>query len=452
MDAADEKPYAYPAPWYAWLTVAILFVAYIFSFIDRLILSLLVEPMKRDLALTDTQFSLLQGFAFAILYTFAGLPLGRLIDRANRVRIVALGVGFWSAMTAVCGMVSNYWQLFLARVGVGVGEATLSPAAYSILADSFEPRRLGLALGIYNVGAAVGGGLAMMIGGYVVQAVSAMDDVVLPVIGQIHAWQLTFLVIGPPGIVVALLVARLREPPRHGRLQAAAGTGLVSIPLREVVAFVKRHRVSLGLHHLAVGLSHMAAFGAISWTPVLLVRVHQWPADRIGMAVGLALMFGGALGFIGGGWLGDVLSRRNGTVGRLQVGLIAALVALPATAVFSLQPNPWVSAALLGVIYMCAAANLPSAIAALNELAPNQMRAQLSALFLFVINLIGLGLGATLVALASDYVFVEETGLRYSLAMMTPLGYLLSAFAFWLSFRPFASSMAEREIAAEADR
>ncbi len=434
---------AYPPAWYAWLTVAVFFLAYIFSFVDRMILSLLVEPMKRDLEITDTQFSLLQGFAFAILYTFAGLPMGRLIDRANRTRIVAAGVAVWSAMTAVCGLVGQYWQLFLARVGVGVGEATLSPAAYSIFADSFEPKRLGLALGVYNVGSAVGAGLAMMIGGYVVQMVANMDDVMLPIVGQVHAWQLTFLVIGPPGLIVALLVLWLREPPRHGRIRTADGAGLVSIPLAEVVGFVKRHRAALSLHHLGVATSHMAAFGAISWTPVLLVRVHEWPADRIGMAMGFALIGGGIAGFIGGGWLGDVLSRTRGTVGRLQVGLLMALVALPATVVFSLQPDPWITVVLLGVIYLCAAGNLPSAIAALNELAPNQMRAQLSALFLFAINLIGLGLGATLVALATDYVFTGDGGLRYSLAAITPVGYALSAVCFLLSFRPFARSMAE---------
>ena len=438
----DEGRITFPAPWYAWLTVAVLFVAYIFSFIDRMILSLLVEPMKRDLVLTDTQFSLLQGFAFAILYTFAGLPLGRLIDRTNRIRIVALGVGFWSVMTSVCGLVGNYWQLFLARIGVGVGEATLSPAAYSIFADSFEPRRLGLALVVYNVGAAVGAGIAMMIGGYVVEAVSTMDDVVLPIVGQIHAWQLTFLIVGPPGIVVAILVALLREPKRHGGLRGTSSEKLVSIPLREVVDFVRQHRVSLGLHHFGVAVAHMAAFGAISWTPVLLVRVHHWPADRIGMAMGIALIVGGVLGFIGGGWLGDVLARRHPTVGRLKVGLIAALVALPAAVVFSVQPNPYVTVILLAVLYMCAAGNLPSAIAVLNELAPNQMRAQLSALFLFTINLIGLGLGATLVAICSDYIFTGETGLRYSLVVMTPIGYLLSAILFRLSFRPFEHSIA----------
>ncbi len=439
MGEKNVVRHPYPAPWYAWLTVFVFFVAYIFSFIDRMILSLLVEPMKRDLVLTDTQFSLLQGFAFAVLYTTAGLPLGRLLDRTKRVRVAAYGVGFWSLMTAVCGMVGNFWQLFLARVGVGVGEATLSPAAYSIFADSFEPRRLGLVLGIYNVGASVGAGLAMIIGGYVVHAVSTVDPVVLPLIGQIHAWQLTFLIVGPPGIIVAFFVARLREPERQG---VASGSVLESIPLSEVLAFVKRHRRSLTLHHLGVGLTSMSAFGALSWTPALLSRVHQWPSDRIGLMLGIAIIIGGVLGFVGGGWLGDKLSRRGGFIGRLRVGVLVALLGLPATIIFSWHPNPYITIALVGVIYMCAAGSLPSAVAVLNQLAPNQMRGQLSALFIFSVNIVGLGFGATLVALASDYIFSGATGLRYALALTTPIGYVLSALCFRLSYKSFERSFA----------
>lgn len=439
MDEQNLNRHPYPTPWYAWFTVAVFFLAYIFSFIDRMILSLLVEPMKRDLVLSDTQFSLLQGFAFAVLYTFAGLPLGRLLDRTKRVRVAAYGVGFWSLMTAVCGMVGNFWQLFLARVGVGVGEATLSPAAYSIFADSFEPRRLGLVLGIYNVGASIGAGLAMIIGGYVVQAVTTMDQVVLPVIGQIHAWQMVFLVVGPPGILVAFLVGCLREPKRQG---VAEGAALQSIPLSEVLSFVKRNRRSLALHHFGVGLTSMSAFGAMSWTPALLSRVHQWPADRIGLSIGIAIIIGGVLGFVGGGWLGDTFSRRNGFKGRLQVGVLVALLGLPAALIFSWHPNPYVTVALIGVIYMCAAGALPSAVAVLNELAPNQMRGQLAALFIFCVNIVGLGFGATLVALASDYIFTGDTGLRYALALTTPIGYVLSALCFRLSYKAFERSFA----------
>ena len=154
----------YPPPLLAWVTVAVLFVAYIFSFIDRMIIGLLVEPMKADLNLSDTQISLLQGLAFAIFYTLVGLPPGRLIDRAARLRVAAVGVALWSIMTMACGLAGQYWQLFVARMGVGVGEATLSPAAYSIISDSFPQRRMGLAMGVYGLGSAVGAGLAFIIG------------------------------------------------------------------------------------------------------------------------------------------------------------------------------------------------------------------------------------------------------------------------------------------------
>jgi MFS family permease len=180
---------AYPQPAVAWITVAALFVAYIFSFIDRMIIGLLVEPMKADLDLSDTEISLLQGLAFAVFYTFAGIPIGRFIDRSSRIKIVAAGISIWSVMTMLCGLSVQYWQLFLARIGVGVGEATLSPAAYSIISDSFPPRQLGLAMGVYVLGSAVGAGLAFLIGAVIISLVARADDIVIPLVGGVRMWQ-----------------------------------------------------------------------------------------------------------------------------------------------------------------------------------------------------------------------------------------------------------------------
>jgi MFS family permease len=204
----------YPPPLLAWVTVAVLFVAYIFSFIDRMIIGLLVEPMKADLNLSDTQISLLQGLAFAIFYTLVGLPLGRLIDRAARLRVAAVGVALWSIMTMACGLAGQYWQLFVARMGVGVGEATLSPAAYSIISDSFPQRRMGLAMGVYGLGSAVGAGLAFIIGAAVIQLVTSAGTLTLPLIGEVRAWQATFMIVGLPGLVIAAVLAMMPEPAR----------------------------------------------------------------------------------------------------------------------------------------------------------------------------------------------------------------------------------------------
>ena len=187
----SEAPY--PSPVLSWCIVAALFVAYIFSFIDRMLIGLLVEPIKKDLLLTDTQVSLLQGFAFALFYTIAGIPLGRWIDRAPRMRLVALGIAVWSGMTVLCAMVTNFFQFFAARMGVGVGEAVLSPAAYSVISDSFPKNRLGLAMGIYGLGSAIGAGLAFMIGAVVIAAVANAEAITVPVLGVIKSWYVASL-------------------------------------------------------------------------------------------------------------------------------------------------------------------------------------------------------------------------------------------------------------------
>lgn len=436
-----------PSPRSAWFIVVLLLAAYTLSFVDRYILTLLVEPMKRDLALSDTEVSLLHGLAFAVLYSVAGLPMGRWVDRADRTKIVAWGIAVWSAMTALCGLAHSYWQLFLARVGVGVGEATLSPAAYSMISDSFRGRQLGLALGVYNLGATIGAALAMMIGGTVVQAVMGMPSVSLPIIGEIRAWQLTFLYVGPPGLVLALIFARLREPPRDASVRRSSDGAVAAVPISELVAFVKRNAAALTFHHLGLTFISLSVFGAVSWLPVLLVRVHGWQIGAIGHAIGLALLAGGLLGSLGGGWLSDRFKSAGDSASRMWVGLIVSIIGIPAGATFALVGDPLLSVALFSVVYFCTAAALPAVVATLNECAPNQLRGQLAAIFIFVTNIIAVGLGATLVALLSDLVFTEATGVRYSLAVVTPIGFTLAAVSFALSFRPLRRTLAnEREV------
>jgi MFS family permease len=239
--AGAEKPY--PNQVYAWYVVGILVLAYTFSFIDRQILSLLVGPMKRDLGISDTQMSLLQGFAFAVFYCLAGLPIGRMVDSRKRVNIISIGVFVWSVMTALCGTAHAYWQLFLYRMGVGVGEAALSPAAYSMIADYFPPKRLGFALGVYGMGVYIGAGLALIIGAAVIGLVSSGGDIVVPLFGEVYAWQLTFFVVGLPGILIALWVWTVREPERRGYMRkeiAEDGTETaVEVPVSEVFAYMR---------------------------------------------------------------------------------------------------------------------------------------------------------------------------------------------------------------------
>ena len=194
--------------------------AYMVAFIDRQILSLLIQPIKEDLGITDTQIGLLAGLAFAIFYSFIGIPIAKLADKQNRVTIISLGVALWTFMTALCGLTKTYFYLFLARIGVGVGEAALSPAAYSMIADYFPKEKLGRAIGIYVIGLYLGAGIAMLVGSAVISLVSSLPPIDLPYYGNIKPWQLTFLLVSIPGILVLLLMLTVNEPQRSNYMSS----------------------------------------------------------------------------------------------------------------------------------------------------------------------------------------------------------------------------------------
>ena len=450
--ASALKP-AYPTPVYprpavAWAVVAALFVAYIFSFIDRMIIGLLVEPMKADLNISDTEISLLQGLAFALFYTIAGVPIGRLIDRSHRMRIVTAGITLWSMMTVFCGFASHYWQLFLLRIGVGVGEATLSPAAYSIISDSFPPKRLGIAMGVYGLGSAVGAGMAFMIGGAIIAFAASAGAISLPLIGEVKAWQATFIIVGAPGLLVALLFMVLPEPPRL----AVKPEQAEQPPLSAVAAFLKEKAGAMVSLFFAVGMVNFAVFAAVSWLPVLYVRVHGFELAHAGYTAGAALIIGGLIGLVGGGWLSDKLEEGAPT-GRVRLCGYAALIGGAAAVVFPLAGNPWAAAAAFVVFFSAAAVPIGAAASAIQQLTPNAMRATLSALYLFVVNLVGLGFGPTATALVSDIFFPFEAGIRYATAIVSPIGFWLAAWLFFVSLghmRADAGAARRREDAAAA--
>lgn len=430
-----------------WVIVAAFLVAYVFSFIDRLIIGLMVEPLKRDLLLTDTEISLLQGLAFAAFYTLVGLPIGRIVDRHSRIAIAASGVAIWSAMTALCGLAQNYTQLFMARVGVGVGEATLSPAAYSLFADLFERRQLGLALGIYNMGSAAGGGLAMIVGGLVVQFASGQSVVDVPLLGELRSWQLTFIYVGLPGLLVAVWIWLLPEPTRRSSDGRAAQAGAVpaAIPIREVLAFARQRRRSIAGHHLGVAFSNLSAFAIVSWMPVMLMRAYGWTIAEAGLATGIALIIGGLLGLMGGGWLSDKRYLLEGTAGRIRLCMIVSVLGVPAALFLGHVDEAIVALALFTVIYICSIGPISPAVAALQEMVPAELRGQMSAFYLFVVNIIGITLGSTAVALLSDNIFTSPDGIRYSLSVVSPIALVIAAFFYAWSMSSIRRDTARAE-------
>lgn len=419
----------------AWYAVAVLMVAYTFSFIDRTILALLVVPVRRDLGIGDTAFGLLHGLAFAVFYTALGIPIARLADRYSRRLIMTVGVVVWSLATAVCGLARSFGQLFLARVAVGVGEAALSPAAYSLIADLFPRDRLSRALAVYNVGVFVGSGLALIIGGAVVALVADSAPVAVPVLGEIRGWQLTFFAVGLPGLLVALFTATVHEPRRAGAAVKAQP------PLGEVLAFLRANRTTFLLHFF--GFSALALFfnAVFAWSPALLIRRFGVSGGEAGLYIGTITLVFSTAGVIAGGWYADRLAHAGRVDGTLRAGIVAALALAPLVALALFMPSLGATLALYCPLMFFVSFPWAAAAAALQIVSPPAMRAQVSAVYLFVVNLAGIGLGPAAVGLLTEHVFGRDEAVNLSMACVGVAGAALAALLLWRGLGPFRASV-----------
>ena len=421
-----------PSPLYAWYTVTILMVAYVVSFLDRTILTLLVDPIRDSLNISDLGLSVLHGFAFAMFYVILGIPIARYADSHNRVRLISLGILVWSAMTAVCGFARGFLHMFVARVGVGIGQATLSPAAYSILSDSFPSNRLVRALSVYQTGIYVGTGLAMIVGGFVIVNVPAFDA---PGYGPMEPWQVVFLLIGLPGVLVAALTFTIHEPTRKGLMSRP--TAEKTIPVREVVNFVMHRRAAYGFLMGAVAAKGLAFYGASAWLPSYFMRTFQWDAGKVGLWYGLSSIVFGILGINTGGVVAGWLRSRGYLDANLRVGLICLACFGVVGLLAPLVPSAGVAMALYGGFIFLASAPVGCQAAALQEITPNQMRAQVSATYLFVANVFGIGLGPTFVAFFTDVVFRDDLAVGYSMAIAALVAGPIGTFLYWRALKPY---------------
>ena len=412
---SNDSAVPYPRDAYAWYVVAVLMLAYVLSYVDRSILTLLVVPIKRDIGLSDTEISLLHGFAFALFYTLMGFPIGRFADRSHRVGIIAAGVTLWSLMTAACGLAKSFAHLFLARVGVGFGEAALNPAAYSMIADYFRPHLISRATSTYVMGTYLGFGVAYIVGGAVVDAVSHMPDLELPVIGSVAAWQTVFFYVAAPGLLVLLLLLTVREPPRRDLLRTGERQGAT---LGEFVAFLKTNRRTFLGHSLGFGCLGLLVNGMALWTPTFLFRTYGWEIADAGIAYGVLLLIFGGSGVYLGGWVADYTDRNGRRGGPFIAALAFAVGAVLPACAYPLMPSDTWALALMAPMILCSSAPWGVAVSALQQMAPNELRGQVGAFYLFTVNLIGIGFGPTLVALLTDYYFADPAALRYSMAIV----------------------------------
>jgi MFS family permease len=433
--AAVTKADAAPSLHYAWYVVAVLTLLYAFSFIDRQIFSLLVGPLRRDLHIGDTRISLLMGFSFALFYTFFGIPLGRLADIYSRRLIIAAGLVLWSGFTASCGLATTFEVMLLLRMGVGVGEAALSPAAYSLITDYFPRERLCTALSVYSMGIYVGSGLAYLLGGLVVAYASTQAMWTIPLLGTVHPWQIIFLLVGLPGIAVASLLFTVREPTNRGTARHSA------VPMRKVFSYILENRRTVLLHNIGFGLLALSSYASGAWVPEFYRRHFHWSIGTLGVVYGSFVAVFGCIGIVGAGRLADYLRHRGRGNATLFVGALIGLVSLPVNCLLYLAPSAtW---ATICLIPGCALAAAPFGIApaAIQQMMPASMRGQASAVYLFSINLIGLGIGPTAVGAITQYVFGRDDAVRYSLVIVTSVACALAAAFLYGGLKPFLASL-----------
>lgn len=439
MTNQNSPSLAWPNQGYAWFVVIILMTLYIFSFVDRMIIALLVTPIKEHLNLTDTDIGLLHGLAFAVFYTFVGVFLARLADSWNRVKLIAIGVLLWGLATAACGLAGSFASLFVARMLVGVGEATLSPAAYSLISDYFPPEKRARAMSLYTSGIYFGVGIAMIFGGLVIKLVSGSDGLDLPLVGSVEPWQAVFFLVGLPGILLCVLVRfAIREPERR-EVSASAPTFAAFRAF-----FMQRRRIYLG-HYIGFAFLVLYSYTFSAWSPAVLTRTFEITAADAGLWLGLTILISAPAGIMLGSVLSTKLRPRYGKGSALQIGGFAAVLAIVPAMLFPLASSIVSAILLMGLTQFLISVPFGIAPAALHEVTPNQYRGQIIAMYLFFINIIGLGTGPLIAGLITDYVFADEAMIGYSLMIVAMVFLPLSAFVLLRARKPFQDCIVGNE-------
>ncbi len=433
----------YPAPLYSWYVVVVLLLAYILAFVDREIIALLVPDIKTSLNISDTEMSLLLGGAFAIFYTCFGVLIAWFADFGNRRWILFCGVTVWSVMTALCGLSGTYAALFAARVGVGAGEATLNPSALPMIRDYFPPERVGRAIGLYTAGVSSGSGLAFVIGGSIYPGMKALGPAEWPIVGLMQPWQQVFVWVGLPGLIVALLILTIREPVRREFLRT--GRKPVAAPLWRTLSFLANRWRAFIVLFLALSVLAIMAYGIGFWIPEFLRRSYALSTEELGYWVrmrGVVSIIFGLIGVVGGGWLCDVLQRRYAD-GYVRVCLMAFVLMTIGYSTFTLMPTPALAILMLIPATLGAAAPTAAGAASVIAIAPPEMRAQIVALYYFTLNVIGLLVGPTAVALMNNYYFRDESMLRYSMATVALVVSVIGLLLLLYNLKHFRAAWAE---------
>lgn len=428
-----------------WFTLAVLTFAFSIGHVDRQLLNLLVQPIKSDFRLSDVEISLLQGVAFSGAYLLMSPVFGRWVDMSGRRNILLGCVIIWSGFTALCGTARGFLSLFAARSMVGAAEAGLTPAAWSMLSDRFDDRRLGRAMGIYNVGTYIGGGMALMLGGFVLHVAQGLDLRGVPLLQHMAPWQLTFLVVGAIGLVAAALLLLVPEPPRRG-----TGASDAAVSLDTALGIVNRERSFYGLFYLGMALTIVPVTAFPAWLPALAMRQFDVPIATVGIEYGIVSLLGGSIGVLSGPGFAMLLGRMGFRDANLRLGVFTNLIVLACCIALFFRPSYHAVLVIGGVASIFYSMPTPMAATVLQIVTPNRMRGFITSIYIVLVTLVGLCIAPVLVAFFTDVVFADEVRVGDALAIVCAGAALLGALTLYACLRHYRR-LSEQPITLAAD-
>jgi len=434
----------YPQTGRAWYMVVLLYIAYMLSFIDRTIIAYLVGPIREAMDISDFELSLITGFAFAVFYVTLGVPLGWLADRANRIRIVSVCIAIWSVMTITCGYAGSFWQLFLARIGVGIGEASLTPTGISLISDSFPRERRHLPINIFSAGVHGGLGISNIVGGVAVAAMGGEGARwLLDALGGIQPWQAAFVIVGLPGIVLAAIFIFLKEPERQER----QSTTQEMLPFSATLKFLFEHKRIYATLILGTSISALASYGMYAWVPAMYERHYGWHTAEIGTYFGFITLIFGTGGLVLSGYVAGRMNRAGVIASQWKI-LIFALSATTCVAPFMLAiHSPYWTLGCLCIIVFFLGTPIGLAPAAVQAVTPNEMRAQMTAIYIATVGILGLGTGPSTVAAMTDFVFNSDAAVGTSLSIVMTVACAVSVFVLLMGLKAFSVRLTAYEAA-----
>jgi MFS family permease len=419
--------------------MCVLGLLYTFSTIDRQIPNLLLGYIRKDLQISDTMVSLLAGFAFALFYATSAIPISRLADQWSRKGVIFIGVVLWSGMTVFCGFSTSFWQFFIARLGVGLGEASLTPSAFAMASELFPPHRQARATSVFAIGPSIGGGLSLVLGGTLIGWAEKSGPLSIPGLGEMKIWQIVLIVIGLLTLLTTIPLAAIYDPVRQQRIAKRNGADLKP-SVGKILRIVWSGRGGYAPLFLGTPLMSLAAYGVSAWTPTYFIRVHGWNAHDTGV------IFGGVLAVVG-----VTSADRIRAAGRLdaafKVMTALTLLAAPMPLVLAFSPSATLALIAIGMMNFLIAPIVVMAPVSLQAITQDGMRAQVTALYLLIINLVGLGLGPTIVALVTDFVFKNPAAVGWSMALVGSCAYFLSGSILFMGRRTYRSEVEGHAVA-----